>query len=166
MCLDKIPRQVAVAMLCFGLVLATLNISTRPASAQDSKIDDSCPEIWNTYVELVATAEKAMTKPPIMLFTDDSGQVHDCLGKGVSQKDLEKLSIVSRDIARIILETKPSEPGSFATNHCTTSKSAIFKDFAYASIDLPLDQAILGNPMCRKRIENSLARMVSNQPQP
>lgn len=152
--------KLEAALLC-GARIVVMGLSALwPSFALSATSPLKCPMKWQPFVELVASEHSKMAKPPVILFTDDNGQVYDCLEIGLSENILARLSMVSRDIARIIREEGDKDAKGFATNHCTVSSSTIFSDFQYFSIELPLDQDILSNPLCRDRVQKYLNRQI------
>ncbi|WP_420336048.1 hypothetical protein [Roseibium sp.] len=123
-----------------------------PASSQ------SCPDEWMNAIKLVKKFNIKQGK----LFVGTDGKVFNCLNENIGSEEIQKIQIEEEEFA-VLAEQRGLYPGEeFRLNECNIGEFKGRSSEARYGIYLPYDDRILSKPVCYRRIENSLKRILED----
>jgi hypothetical protein len=144
----EIPGTVAA---CAGLLLSAL-----PAIALADR--PACPAVWDGYVETVRKIVESFGGDADIVFVDREGKAFDCLGKGFSENELQRITLIESSLPVDREAPLGDRANTWPSNICSIGTGTGFLGPDFISVSLPLEPRILGLDPCRRSVSGGLER--------
>lgn len=150
-------RIQTASYLVASLTLFVLTPSSITSSgASESIAISSCPTVWLSVIEEVATVGATLPKDKnVILFSGPDGRVFNCLDAKISRAEFEELNAIQISLASVMAQSRLDDP-STESGFCDYSSFPHPAASVHYMVNLPYDAAELSSEKCSKRLRTYL----------
>lgn len=149
----------------YRIFLATVVVCLNPMllafSANANGDSAACPTVWKGYVDTARAVVESMSADADIVFVNRDGEAFDCLGVGLSEKELLRISRLESSLPIDRVVELSDRASTWPPNICSVGTGQLGPN--YISISLPIEPRILGLEACFKSVSGGLGRALNKE---